>query len=499
MKGIGLSKTDFKYMSINGVYEYKSYGDFFSILNIVNSNNYSYYLDDNNDLRGDGILVCYNGDLNDLTSKFENCKIIYYTITDGVVQRVILTNGIAIVKLTDIVTMNSINDQNPVNAFYNGRDIKILRKKFNSIIDDRYFKNSILDNFQYQYLKDLFRGGIMNICNTNGVEENVKSYDLVSAYIANMMGSYYPMGEFKSTKLSIEVLNKMRKTRPTFYIGLICLKGLKLKKDFISIIHLKQLSQAVGDLKYNDCLYITEADCIYLPITEYFLDSIRMVYTYDTIDVLDLYICNEGNLLPIEVREYIAEKYTTKMKAERDSVEREIAKLELNMCYGFTCVKTDSYNAYRNNFGIKYPYQWGVYTCIYTTYILTLAMALVIKNGGRPICLATDSIKYSGDYNLPSGNELGDFKYEGEYKKVYIKSPYRALYEKENGDITIKLAGCLNEKAIEYFNNHPYINILYDGISIPDGSISYIINEENNTIEKVYSDYNIGCENIEIE
>ena len=498
MKGIGLSKTDFRDIEINGIYEYKEPMDLFKILDIINSNNYSYYLDENNELHGRGVLVCYKNDLNNITQKLKKCEILYYTITRGVIQRVILSNGIALIRLTNIVKIDDIEDKNLVNFFYNSRDIKVLRNNFNSIIDNSYFLNTKLDNYTYQYLKNIFKGGVMNICNTDGVESNVKSYDLISAYISHMLGSYYPMGRFNPTKQTIEVLDIMRKKQPVFYIGLICLRGVKIRNNFIGIINIKQLSKAEGNLEYNDCLYITEADCIYLPITEYFLDSIRIVYTYESIEVKDLYACYEGGYLPDPVREYIAEKYEKKMKAKRGSEEREVAKLEVNMCYGFTCVKTENYGAYKNNFSIKYPYQWGVYTCLYTTYVITLAMANVVLHGGRPICVATDSIKYSGDYELPAGNNLGDFKYEGEYKKAYIKSPYRALYEDYNGNITVKLAGCVNENAVEYFNTHPHINILYDGIVIPDGSIRYEINKETNTIDKLYSDYKIGCEHIEI-
>ena len=499
MKGIGLSQTDFSYIDINDVYEYKDNSDFFKIQDILKENNYNYYLDEDGELRGKGILVCYKGDLNDITSQFKDSEIIYYTINGGIIQRVILTNGIALVKLTNIVKIDDIKNQNLVNAFYNGRDIKILRKNFNSIIDDNYFDNTKLNNFQYNYLKTLFKGGVMNVHDTNGVEHKVKSYDLVSAYIYHMLYSYYPIGKFKYTNESLEVLNLMRKKQPLCYIGLVCLKGLKLRDNFIGILNMKQLMKAEGKLKYNDCLYITEADCVYIPITECFLDSIRTVYSYELIEVIDLHVCHEVGYLPDSVREYIAEKYEKKMKAKRGSEEREVAKLEVNMCYGFTCVKTEDYESYKNNHSIKYPYQWGVYTCMYTVSDITKAMETVVKHGGRPVCLATDSIKYIGDFELKSGNNIGDFKYEGEYRNVYIRSPYRALYEDYNGDITVKLAGCINEKAVEYFENHPYINILYNGISIQDGSVSYEINYETNTIDTVYSPYRIGCENFNFD
>ena len=115
----------------------------------------------------------------------------------------------------------------------------------------------------------------------------------------------------------------------------------------------------------------------------------------------------------------------------------------------------------------------------------------VVSKGGKPIALATDSIKYVGDFDLNGGDYLGQLKFEHLYKKAYVVSVYRAIYKKEDDSLDVKLAGCIKEKSEEYFRNNSPVDILMNYTVIPDGKVFYRYNSENFKFEPEYYDFTI--------
>lgn len=174
---------------------------------------------------------------------------------------------------------------------------------------------------------------------------------------------------------------------------------------------------------------------------------------------------------------------------EKGTKEYEKAKLILNYCYGFLCRTTNDYNHYSKGHKLKFPYQWGVYTCIYTTEKLVKAMQKVVESGGIPVTLATDSIKYIGGELIEGSPELGNWKYEGTYKLACVVNAYKAVYKKDDGDLDIKLAGCLKEAAQHYFETHYITDIFSPYTKIPQGKVRYEFNPSTSMIEPKYSDY----------
>ena len=480
MKGKGLSKTIFKGMDLVSVVNYdinkeirleEAYG-FFKSGEII---------------EGTGVLVCYSGDLNDIIEIYKE-EPIWTTITDKTLRRVVLSNGIAIIKLTDIVTYDWVIHQNYVNAFNSGLDLICIRKEFDKLAPKELFKDTLLPQEVYYSLKTLFHGGVMNA--EEGYYYNVKSADLVSAHASNIVNETYPLGIFEKTYMSLDALKNLRKQKDIFYIGNVTFKNIRLKPGYIGIIFdISDLSQMPSKMvEYNDSNYLISAEEIRLPITEIYMECIDMCYEYDAVVDQNLYLCIESGKLPDNLREHVLSKFNDKQTKSKDTKEYKEAKLLVNLCYGFLCRGTEDYKHYAVGHKLVWPFQFGVYTCLYTTYKIVKAMHEVIQRGGQVIAIATDSIKYIGDFDLEWGNDLGQLKYEGTYDRAYMMTVYRAVLCKDN-EIEVKLAGCIKEKAEEYFKYNPAEDIFSNALEIPQGKVTYEYNYETYRIEPRFFSY----------
>lgn len=480
MKGKGLGKTIYKDMDLVDVVN-------FDVENIELSEDYSFTLN-NKVISGKGILVCYSGDLNDILAMYGE-KPLKVTIRDGVLYRFVLSNGIAALKLTSIIRYEDIVNSNYVNAFNNGLDLIHIRKEFDKFAEDDLFKNTTLPLEAYYSLKSLFHGGVMNA--HPGLYYNVKSADLVSAHASNIVYEDYPIGAFEKAYMSLDILKEARKQKGIFYMGNVTFKNLRLKPGYIGIIYIKNGASSYGeniDITHNG--YVVKAETLRIAITELYMECIDMCYDYDEVIDQDLYMCMERGKLPNNVRNYVFSKFKDKQTKPKNTKEYDEAKLLVNLCYGFLCRGTEDFNHYAYGHKLVWPFQYGVYTCVYTTYKIVKAMHEVIQKGGKVVAIATDSIKYIGDFDLEWGTNLGDLKYEGTYDKAYVASVYRAVF-KMGTKIEVKLAGCLKEKAEEYFSTHPAQNIFFDYEEIPQGKVCYNYNPETSRIEPMFFNYTL--------
>lgn len=482
MKGKGLGKTIFNNIDLVSIINYKKD----SVIELDESYGFKIEKDE---LWGTGVLVCYEGDLNDILEIYK-LEPLYYSISDGILIRFVLSNGIAAIKLTDIIRFEDVSCLNYVNAFNSCFDLVYMRKKFDDLVEKDLFKNTILPPEPYYSLKSLFHGGVMIA--RPGVYSNLRSYDLVSAHASNIVNETYPTGTFEYMTMPIESLNKIRKTKDIFYIGNVTFKNIRLKPNFLPIIYFKDnVSMYEKGVELTESGYVVNAKELRIAITETYLDCINMCYDYDEITEQYIFVCNQGGKLPDKVRNYVATKFKDKNSKLKGTKEYAEAKLAVNLCFGFMCRATNDYNHYAYGHKLVYPYQWGVYTCLYTTYKIVCKMKEIIERGGRVIAIATDSIKYLGDFELDSGFGLGDLKNEGIFDKAYIVSVYRAIYQK-NDTLDIKLAGCIKDAAEEFFNKNNVINIFQTYTEVPNGKVLYLYNSETSRFESVYSPYTIG-------
>ena len=481
MKGKGLSKT------ILADVDFKKAINADKVELNIDTKYLGFTKDTEGNIKGKGVLVCYSGDLNDIISKYE-LEPLWYTLIDGDLKRAILPNGIALLKLSGIIKYENIISENLVNSFNNGIDLIHIRKEFDNFSNSDIFKNTILPKEAYNSLKSIFHGGVMT--SRRGIFDKVKSYDLISAHASNIVNEEYPIGKFTKAYIPLSVV----KANNIFFTGHITIHNLRLKEGYLGVIYAKKCDNSTIveyenlEVDYNG--YIINAGKVRLAVNDILFECIETCYDYDYIDNENLYICTERGKLPKELREYVYERFLDKQTKPKDSTEYAKAKLLVNLCYGFLCRNTDNYEHYAYGHKLTYPYQWGVYTCLYTTLKIVKAMNKVVNNGGKVIGIATDSIKYIGDYELESGTNLGDLKYEGEYKKAYLVSIYQAVFLKENG-LDVKLAGCIKEKAEEYFKTHSALDIITRYTKIPQGKVLYEYNNKSKKIEPKYFDYTI--------
>lgn len=480
MRGKGLTKTMFGKMDLTCVVN-------FDTEEIRLSEALGFTMSDDV-ISGRGILVCYSGDLNDILEMYHE-KPLWYTIKDGVIYRMVLSNGIAALKLTNIIRYEDVVNSNYVNAFNNGLDLIHIRKNFDKFAENDLFKNTILPPEAYQSLKMLFHGGVMNA--HPGVYYNVKSADLVSAHASNIVNETYPLGAFERTYMSVDALKNVRKQKDIFYVGNVTFKNIRLKPGYVGIIFARpdaRMHTINRNITPNG--YLVSAKEIRIPITEIYMECIDMCYEYDEIVDQDLYLCTESGKLPDNIREHVLSKFNDKQTKPKNTKEYDEAKLLVNLCYGFLCRGTEDYNHYAYGHKLVWPFQFGVYTCLYTTYKIVKAMHEVIQRGGQVVAIATDSIKYIGNFDLEWGNELGQLKYEGIYDEAYIATVYKAVFLKGN-TTEVKLAGCIKEKAEEYFKHHPALDILTSYKKIPQGRVVYSYNAKASRIEPVFFDYTL--------
>lgn len=394
MKGIGLSRTIFSNIDLVDIVDYSETKD------IQLADDYGFTSVNDNDIIGKGVLVCYYGDLNEILVQFK-LKPIYHVITDGVLYRFILSNGVVGMKLTDLIRYEDVAAGNYVNALNSCFDLIHIRKRFEGLADKNLFKNTRLEPEPYYSLKSLFHGGVMNA--VSGIRSNVKSYDLISAHASNIVNEIYPTGMFERTYMDIERINNVRKQMPVFYIGNVTFKNIRLKPGYIGIIYLKDnTSLYERGVELDDNGYVISAKELRIAITERYFDCIDICYEYDDIVEQLLYMCDEGSKLPDNIRNYVRLQFTNKNSKQKGTREYAEAKLLVNLCFGFMCRATVDYGHYAYGHKLVYPYQWGVYTCLYTTYKIVKYMQEVVEKGGEVVAIATDSIKYIGDFDLPS-------------------------------------------------------------------------------------------------
>ena len=485
MKGRGLSKTIY-----GGV-------DFVDILNfdidkeIRLGEAYGFSKSKDGKIIGKGVLVCYSGDLNDILELYPGLEPINMSITDGVINRMILSNGVAGLNTTNIIRYENVKNSNWVNAFNNGLDLIMIRKDFDKLADKDLFWNTVLPKEAYKSLKLLFHGGVMNA--KSGIYSNVKSADLVSAHASNIVSMNFPLGKYEKCFMSIDRVKKVREVKEIFYTGIAHFTNIRLKEGYIGIVYSKNNAVIESHNRTeNKSGYVISADKLVLPITETYMECIDMCYEYDDVKAVgDIYVCTEVGKLPENVREYVYSKFEDKQQKPKGSIAYDEAKLLVNYCYGFLCRGTEDYSHYIKGHKLAYPFQWGVAVCLYTTLKIVKSMVEVVQKGGKVIAIATDSIKWQGDVDLEYGDKLGELKYEGIYDKAYIETVYRAIYKKGD-ELEVKLAGCLKDKAKDYFSAHHPLDISKPYVKISEGKVNYLYNPKTSRVESVFSDYTMG-------
>lgn len=354
----------------------------------------------------------------------------------------------------------------------------------------RLFRETAINEHQYELLRDMFRGGNThaNAMFTGRIVENVYSFDKVSSYIEAINNGYYPMGKLTLVKIvdGKDFYKYKKKYCCMMRVGFI---NIRLKEynpcPYIDLAHCKQYRNVTTDNGR-----VVDADFLYIAMTEIDFDIIDKMYEFDTFFVDELYVSRRRKL-PVEIRvkmmEYFLKKTTLKDVDEYLYIK---SKNKLNAFYGMmvtaiahviysylvkTCEWVDEeedvveelgkFFESRSNF---LAYQWGVYVTAHARNNLQMGLDIV-KND--LVYTDTDSVKFINDKHIEKFNELnsiirmqcikndvqsyvdyngrhylGIWEYEGRYDRFKTYGAKKYAYEM-NGDFKITVSGMSKEKG----------------------------------------------------
>ena len=99
-------------------------------------------------------------------------------------------------------------------------------------------------------------------------------------------------------------------------------------------------------------------------------------------------------------------------------------------------------------------YILSLYVTAYARTVLWEGLNKIDSSGGKLLYCDTDSIMYIGEKNvLPLSNELGDFKYEGNFKSAEFFQPKNyILYDKDNKP-KVACKGVPREQSLQYIES----------------------------------------------
>lgn len=419
---------------------------------------------------------------------------------------------------------------------------KTLRK--NHSVYYQIMRSLTLEPQDYKELKEAFQGGFTHASYywSRKVLNNVTSYDFTSAYPYVMLSEYFPMS-------SPTRLNSITKTEFLKYIDRYCCIFCITYYDIIGkdiFEHIISESKCISIRKPQvDNGRVTEAKELTIFITEIDFKEIEKFYDYREYKINSFFYMVKG-YLPKEFIEAILDLYeqkTTLKDVVGMEIEYQRSKGMLNASYGMcvTDIARDEIIFSKNEWSSDEPdletvlsrynrskrrflyYPWGIWV---TAYARRNLYSGILEFKGDYIYSDTDSIKvlnadkhkeYIENYNksvkakllkmcntydIPfsrlnpktkDGKEklIGVWECEGTYKKFKTIGAKRYMYEKQNGDIVLTVAGINKKLAVPYLKKkYGTVDNIFeafdDGLVIPrdhSGKLTHTYIDEEDFIE----------------
>lgn len=350
-----------------------------------------------------------------------------------------------------------------------------------------------------------YRGGLLgNPAEPGKLYENVKSYDLDSAYPAAIMTYNYPKGaseivpkeELKTTEIAGGFIIKDGEPQKTLgYIGVFRAVNVR-RRDYVSLPCLQVHDGNEQEDAIYDRLGVKGGTVIFGACTPE-MAMFQEQYDYDRLEILELSTHRLAKLSK-SVRKWVGELYSEKMTTTGD--EKSAVKLMLNSligCWGRDPLK-DNFGKYVNTMedaeyslqvynGTEtskplslsavrtWDYRWAIWLNSYVRYYLHKTAKDITEAGAEILYADTDSVKLVGpditeviekrnrefaalfdNYDLPRYlplvGKLGNFKDESaEYQKAIFYT--RRGYIKHDGEtITPVVAGARKFESAEQLN-----------------------------------------------
>lgn len=387
----------------------------------------------------------------------------------------------------------------------------------------------------YQLLKEAFRGGDThaNRFYTGKIIPNVKSADRSSSYPDVLVNCKFPLTEFRPADgLTISDLVKAKRA----FLFRAKFSGFRLRDPYWGFPYVSRSKCRQIMNPYTDNGRILSADYLETTLTDVDWKIVKKQYTWDNMEVSDLYYSRYGylpNPLVTTCIEYYRAKTTLK-GAPEGSYEAMLygkKKALLNSIYG--CMAQDQCKQgiifdgqnfliddkpitellEKNSKRAYLCYAWGVWITAWAR--LRLQEGLELAGDGAIYC-DTDSVKYVGGvdwtaYNTkrikastrssayaddPAGERhyMGVFEYEGKYDEFKTLGAKKYAYT-QNGELHITISGVEKKKGADELKAAGGLEAFKDGmVFIKGGGTESIYNDDTprSTIQVDGHDLEIG-------
>lgn len=383
---------------------------------------------------------------------------------------------------------------------------------------------------EYTQLRRCFQGGFTHASPLYSGQTlyDVDSYDFTSSYPAVMISEKFPMSssEFIEIQSQEEFERNLKCYCCMFDATFENLESKELFDDYISRSHCRYVS--------SDCVCnngrVVSASHLTITLTEQDYMIIKRMYHWKSIQIFN-FRRYKKEYLPTRFVQAIIKLYEDKTQlkdVEGKEVEYLKSKEQLNSLYGMTVTDiirdeilydgewiTETPNLEQaikryNNARARYLfYPWGVWVTAYARanlwtgivsvgndYVYSDTDSIKMLNGSehseyieRYNRMITAKIKTAMEYhNIPfertrpktiQGVEkpLGVWDYEGHYTRFKTLGAKRYLWEKENGQQQITIAGLGKKVARDYMQSQAedIFTFFSDGMYIPKGHAGKMI------------------------
>ena len=382
----------------------------------------------------------------------------------------------------------------------------------------------------YTLLREAFRGGNTH-ANRYFVKnpefplepiQNVHSADRSSSYPDVQVNYKFPMSAFKHVEKTVkysELKTHYIQRRGYALLFRLSIDNLELKDQFnpCPYISYDKARNVRGKLLDNGRLL--GADHCEITVTDIDFNIIDKQYnlTDSNTIISDLYF-STYDYLPESLRDLVKGYYIQKT-ALKGIPEQQLYydkfKNLINACYGCSAQdpakdnilyieSAEDDNIYQNE-GLSVidilsesrptmPYQWGVWTTARARERLQLLIDLVHEsNTAEFVYTDTDSVKYIGEYDLSEINAelreiasnngayaddikgkrhyMGEYEFEGTYKRFETMGAKSYVYESQDGDLHITIAGVPKGKGAKElekmggFKAYQIGTVFHDGVT----------------------------------
>lgn len=387
----------------------------------------------------------------------------------------------------------------------------------------------------FDALQEAFRGGNTHASRLFAFDilENVLSYDRSSSYPEVLVNHLYPGG--KMWHIGPITTSEMRYKLDKNHLALLMrvrIHEIKLKDHYCAMPYIPVSKCIAGHEVYEDngrILSVGKGEYIEMTITDVDLRIISRQYEWSDFEILDSW-GSKYKKLPDPLIALVLKYY--KLKTELKGVKGMealylAAKEKLNSIYGMMVQnpmrpsilynRNDPEDPYREKYENReeklasynkkafLPMQFGVWCTAWARYELEVGIKIVEDQGGYPVYVDTDSVKYQENghkisfeaYNQmkiaqaeesgawavdPSGeiHYLGVFEFDGLAERFITAGAKKYVSCDKDGHCKITVSGVPKKKGARELERKGGIEAFGEGFLFEDAGLAVKYNDHSN-------------------